>query len=135
MSATKISANDEIRSLTPKSRNCYFEDEIDTLQNHKKYSQINCILECSLNYAKETLKTNNNLTQYCTPWYFPSHEDKITICGPWETAIFMKFFTSVPEDKCAYCLPGTYSLYWRTYNVCSFDCFSNDSSNLEEKPI
>jgi hypothetical protein len=106
LSATKISADDGIQSLTSESRNCYFEDEVGTLKVHKKYSQINCMLECNLNYAKETMKVNYNLTNYCTPWYFPSHEDNIIICDPWKTVIFMKFFTSVPDDNCPQCLPG-----------------------------
>jgi hypothetical protein len=110
LSATKISANNDIQSLTPESRNCYFDDEIETLEIHKKYSQINCILECSLNYSKETLKTKYNMSEYCTPWYFPSHEDQITICDPWKTVTFMKLFATVPKDYCQHCRPGSFSL-------------------------
>jgi hypothetical protein len=108
LSATKISADDDIRSIDPLSRKCYFDDEIGTLEVHKEYTQTNCVLECSLNYSKETLKTMYNLSEYCTPWYFPSHDEKITICDPWKTVTFMKLFASVPKDKCQKCLPGSF---------------------------
>jgi hypothetical protein len=109
--AATFSGDVEIKSLSPPSRNCYFEDEIETLKIHKKYTHMNCILECSLNYAKEALKMTNHLSEYCTPWYFPSQEDQITICDPWKTVTFMKFFTSVPADHCRHCLPGTLFLH------------------------
>ena len=47
-----------------------------------------------------------DINQSCTPWFFPSEEDKITICDPWQSIDFMKYFNSVPENLCTYCLPG-----------------------------
>ena len=106
MSATKISANENIRTLTPNERKCYFQEETELLKMHKTYSQSSCMLECSLKYAKETLKSEFNLNQSCMPWYFPSEEDHITMCNPWQTLDFMNYFTNIPEDLCNDCLPG-----------------------------
>ena len=96
LSATKISASEDIQKLKPEDRNCFFPNETEELIIHKVYSQSNCLLECSLGYARKSLKTNLNLTKECAPWYFPSQEDNITICDPWETKKFLDFFYSVP---------------------------------------
>ncbi len=64
------------------------------------------MLECSLKFAKESLTSELNLNQSCVPWYFPSEEDHITMCNPWQTLGFMKYFNNIPQDKCNDCLPG-----------------------------
>ena len=106
MTSTQISSSLDIQSLDPKARKCYFPQETVklVLQTHKTYSLSNCLLECSLNYSREILKINLNLSETCMPWYFPSDEDKITICAPWETLEFMKLFSNVPDDECKACL-------------------------------
>jgi len=60
LSAIRIDADDSIRSIDPVERNCLFEDETSSLVFHKRYSQANCFLECSLFNAQEKLKEVNN---------------------------------------------------------------------------
>jgi len=106
LSSTQISSSLDIQSLDPEARKCYFPQETQNLilQIHKTYSLSNCLLECSLNYSRQILKAKLNLTEACMPWYFPSNEDKITICAPWETLEFMKLFSNVPDGECKKCL-------------------------------
>jgi hypothetical protein len=51
---------------------------------HKNYSQGNCLLECSLEFAQNLQFNTTNLTP-CTPWYFPFNDLKHRMCDPWET--------------------------------------------------
>ena len=69
LSATRIDADEAIRALDPKARNCRFPDETEDLVLYSSYSQLNCFLECSLLDARKKLKEQNNVT--CTPWNFP----------------------------------------------------------------
>ena len=66
LSATKIEANENIRpiEISPGKRECYFHDE-HPLKLHQKYSQANCIIECTIQYAREKMESK------CTPWYYP----------------------------------------------------------------
>ena len=50
ISATKITALDNLRALSIGKRNCLFPEEQE-LQLFKNYSKANCHLECSLDYA------------------------------------------------------------------------------------
>ncbi len=77
-------ADNELRSISPEKRNCYFQDETQSMKLHKYYSQANCLLECSLNFAQKAL-SNNTDSQACTPWYFPFKDKGHKICDPWET--------------------------------------------------
>lgn len=61
ISATGIIASDSIQSVDPLTRNCYFPNEFE-LKVHSNYSRANCILECSIDYAR------NNLEEKCIPW-------------------------------------------------------------------
>ena len=70
LSATRIDADEAIRVLDPKARNCRFPDENDDLVFHNSYSQLNCHLECALLDARRKLKAVTNVT--CTPWNFPN---------------------------------------------------------------
>ena len=99
LSATKISASPDIKALNPKARNCRFPDESSGMKIHKVYSQANCLLECSLFYAEEKLGSK------CFPWYFPTYKKSSSICSPWETANFTKYFNNVPAGQCADCTP------------------------------
>ena len=106
LSATKVSAQEDIRSLKPVDRNCYFKDETEMVKTHKTYSRSNCVLECSLRFARNATATLLNMTTPCMPWYFPSEADTNTICDPWESQIFMQNISNVPNGQCDYCLPG-----------------------------
>ena len=76
---------------------------------HKSYSQSNCFFECSYNYASEKVLDKFNSTlkgEACTPWFFPSPQDVINICNPWQTGDFLDFMTdNIPDDKCSQCVP------------------------------
>ena len=70
LSAINVISDEAIRSIDPKKRYCYFHDE-NALKLHKNYSQANCILECTTDYARERMKSK------CTPWYFPGNNPTI----------------------------------------------------------
>lgn len=64
MTALSVEADDDIKQISPERRNCYFPDE-NPLEMHKVYSQANCILECSIKYARQcpfTLKLLSSKT-------------------------------------------------------------------------
>ena len=66
LSATNIEADENIRpiEISPGKRECYFNDE-HPLKLHQNYSQANCIIECTIQFAREQMKSK------CTPWYYP----------------------------------------------------------------
>ena len=71
----------------------------------KVYTQSNCIFECSIEYAKMRLYQTSN--DSCIPWYYPSSDDNIEFCDPWQTINFFYFMNDeIPDDTCAKCLPG-----------------------------
>ena len=72
LSGSRIDADQNLRSLNVRDRNCRFSDESEDLKFYKEYSYTNCIFECSLIFAKNKLKLEKNLTDACIPWYFPS---------------------------------------------------------------
>jgi acid-sensing ion channel, other len=107
VSAQKIDADDDLRGLKPATRKCLFPDETDHVKLHKSYSQANCYLECSLIFAQNKLAQEQNMSQGCTPWYFPFTDDSYRMCDPFETSqILDRMQNDVPSDECNYCLPG-----------------------------
>ena len=58
----KVVSTNDIRSIAPEARNCYFEDEMD-LTFYEKYTFINCRQECTILAVEKTLG--------CIPWYLP----------------------------------------------------------------
>jgi hypothetical protein len=95
LSGYRIDADESLRSLKIKDRNCRFPDENSDLKIYKEYSYANCIFECSLLFAKYELKIKKNLTDPCIPWYFPSPHDTITICNPWDAMDFVDLMMKV----------------------------------------
>ena len=90
--------------IKPLRRGCYFSDEYE-LEMYKEYSQDNCILECSLRYARSQINLENGTTG-CTPWFYPTPEEHVHLwCNPWETETFQKHMTSIPDKECSYCMP------------------------------
>jgi hypothetical protein len=134
LSAIKLSGNADIRSLKPTERKCYFSDEIDTIKIHKNYSQSNCMLECSLSFAKESLKTMLNLTNACTPWYYPSQHDDITVCSPWEALKFNQLMNDVPDSNCLECLPDCDSIIYEP-TITALPFRSCNSANKGVSPM
>jgi hypothetical protein len=105
LSAIQLEADEDIKDISPVKRNCYFPDETHTVKLHKKYSQTNCILECTLSYAQNYLQKVNNISS-CTPWYFPFVDEGFRMCDPWEKVdIFEAIENAVPQDACLHCLP------------------------------
>ena len=112
LSATKISAEDAIKSLLPSERNCMFKDETSSLKIHSEYSMNNCLLECSINYAQNQLA--NQTGQPCAPWFLPTMNSTGTICDPWEAENFEDNFNTVPDGTCMHCLPDCNTVLYET---------------------
>jgi len=107
VSAVMIDADDSLRELEPDTRKCLFSDETDRIKLHKTYNQANCFLECALLFAQNQLKAENNLSNACTPWYFPFVDNGYSLCDPWQTVRIMEIMESdVPDGECNYCLPN-----------------------------
>ena len=75
--------DENLRSLTPQQRKCLFPDEAEQMKLHKHYSQGNCLLECSLEFAQNMQYNNANVSP-CTPWFFPFIDQGHRMCDPWE---------------------------------------------------
>ena len=56
---------------SPGKRECYFQEE-HPLKLHKNYSQANCIMECTTQYARDQMESK------CTPWYYPGTSFSLT---------------------------------------------------------
>ena len=90
LSATKLNADEDIRKIEPKKRNCYFSDELQQIQLHNRYSQANCLFECALHFAQNLLMAKQNDSTICTPWFFPFLNKDQRMCNPWEKADIME---------------------------------------------
>jgi len=129
ISALSIVADDDIVDINPKKRYCYFPHEYP-LEMHKNYSQSNCILECSMKYARSMMQSNetnecnyhleskkNNETSNegcesnkgcetkenkgCAPWFYPTSDDYYAnVCDPWDTKVFQCYLSNVPDNTC-----------------------------------
>ncbi len=65
MSATSVSANENIKSVDPFERYCYFRDE-HPLKLTQHYTQASCLLECRIDYVQNYLMEKQNFS--CIPW-------------------------------------------------------------------
>ena len=54
--ATKVTAEDKIKTWDPIKRSCLFQDEM-SMNVHVNYSQSNCLLECAMNYAVSSVRS------------------------------------------------------------------------------
>ena len=118
----KIDADDSMRQLDVKERKCIFYDESSSLRIYQNYTYENCIFECSL------LEANSNFN--CTPWYFPTTDENIKVCNPWEALNFSTYLNTVKSEKCSKCLPEcTNTIYQPSIVTIPFrPC---DASNME----
>ena len=133
ISALRVVAEDGIKPIEPKKRSCKLPDET-SLNVHRKYSQSNCLLECSIEYAKNHTKRENS-TKGCTPWYYPRADEEFAeVCKPWEAKIFNEYITNVPDDTCSECLPDcTSTIYNSRVSAAPFrPC---DHTNLGSSPM
>ena len=128
LTSSKIDANEDMKNLQPSVRNCYFPDENTNLKIHKEYSYLNCKLECVLNYTQR--EVYQKYQRMCQPWYFPTFNDSITVCDPWESFDFFSILNNeIPDNWCSGCLPDCgKTTYEPTINSLPFD--SCDYSNL-----
>merc|ERR1719350_2591913 len=69
MGAVSTVADENIRDIPAKTRDCFFQDEYK-LELHRLYSQSGCTFECKLAVGREE-------TGGCTPWYYPSSDTNI----------------------------------------------------------
>ena len=104
LSGSRIDANEDLRNLDKSERNCLFPDENSDLKIHKNYSNSNCLFECSLMHAKMQMKVEDQDDQTCIPWFFPSEEESINICDPWQSVEFFKYMANISDDSCSHCL-------------------------------
>ena len=106
MHGSRVNADPDLRNLAEADRNCRFEDESSDLILHQNYTYTNCVFECSLFFAQKKLQEDNNSTHACVPWYFPSPDESITMCDPWEAVDFLNnMINEIPDDQCSHCLP------------------------------
>ena len=121
LSAIKITADDNIRKIMPKMRNCFFQDETETIKIHRNYSQANCILECSLRFAQKSVQNTNNVS-ICSPWFFPALDANHRMCDPWEKSEILEILQSnVPPEECNDCLPDcNHVMYHQTISTQKF---------------
>ncbi len=129
LSSTQIDADERLRDLNPKDRNCLFSDEVSDIKIHKQYSYFNCIFECSLFHA---LDQNNNT---CTPWFMPSVNKTITVCDPWESEKFLLgMVNDNSENACSHCLPDcSITIYEPSVTTIPFS--KCDYTNIGINPI
>ena len=120
ISAVNVKADATIKSITPKARKCYFEDEFQ-LKMHKNYSKSNCYLECSLEYASKKVGKKHNSSQ-CIPWFFPVNDNsEVKICDPWEKKEFEEILQIMPSNVCDHCLPDCNgNIYETRINIAEF---------------
>jgi hypothetical protein len=115
LTATKIDADVAIENVEPERRKCLFADENKNLTIHKKYSMANCVLECSLLFAQNQLLEKKDISERCTPWFFPVSDDQTTICNPWEANLIMGVIQNyIPENICAHCLPDCSTVIYQS---------------------
>ena len=132
ISATQVYGTSGIKKyIKPNRRGCYFPDEF-RLEMYKEYSQYNCILECSLEYARNKVgsKNDTNTTKGCTPWFYPAPEEHVySWCNPWDTQEFQNYMTKIPDDECSYCLPDCNSTDY-DFSISSSPFRKCDHTNL-----
>ena len=135
VSAVMIDADDDLRGINPEDRNCIFSDETAFIQLHKSYSQENCLFECSLFYAQTLVQKEENLTNVCTPWYFPFQDNNYVICNPFQNFRISEIMQNeVPMGQCSYCLPDCKrTIYSQSVTTQPFrKC---DERNMEVTPM
>ena len=134
ISATRFEANDDIKSIDPVKRNCYFHDE-HRLKMHKTYTQENCFFECKIEYMRDLLYQQNETGRRCVPWFYPVQDEYLyDICDPWQTEIFQEQLKEVPEEECDDCLPDcTTTKYTTSSSAAPFK--KCDRTNLGISPL
>ena len=104
-----MKSDPDIQSIEPKLRKCLFPQE-RKLKLYKSYSQSCCLLECKLQFAQSRTHFN------CTPWYFPTQDQPIQMCDPWQSQKMEQLmFRDIPPNQCHHCHPGNYIISLWSY--------------------
>ena len=77
----------------------------------------------------EVFKIHNTL---CQPWFFPTSNDSISMCDPWESYDFFQIMANaIPDHLCQQCLPDcNVTLYKPTVVVQPFaNCSAKNLAN------
>ena len=102
LKAYDVKSAPDIQSIEPRFRKCLFPRE-RKLKLYKSYSQSCCLLECKLQFAQSRTHFN------CTPWYFPTQDQPIQMCDPWQSQKMEQLmFRDIPPNQCHHCHPGNY---------------------------
>ena len=134
ISATRFEANEDIKSVDPIKRNCYFLDE-HPLKLHKVYTQANCLFQCKVELVRDRLHEENEMIKRCVPWFYPVEDEFLyELCDPWQTNRFQTLLKQVSEEECSDCLPDcTTTKYKTTVTAAPFkNC---DHTNLGVSPL
>lgn len=136
---TVITTTKKLKSYTPSSRQCYFENE-RYLRFFKGYTQVNCELECLTNHTLNKCgcvtfsMPRNAITPVCGP-------DKIICYRKAEYDVMYKEFKGVEdssnnkeENSTCNCLPGCTSIsYDAEISNTKFTYDSNEKSSLTSR--
>ena len=133
INSLKLDADEDMKILNKTERNCLFPEETQDLKIHKEYSYLNCKFECFFFYTQSEVYKKHNST--CQPWYFPTADDFITVCDPWESYDFFQIMSNdIPDDLCPQCLPDCrVTNYYPTINSIPFE--TCDYRNLGVSPF
>lgn len=94
-------SSNSLKSLNIEDRNCHLEDEVQENSMFKKYSQANCIYECSTHLAKDVCQ--------CIPWDFLHDEKYLSApeCDVFARKCFflaVENFTKSADQLCPHCI-------------------------------
>ena len=127
LSSYIISADDDIKSISPEKRECFFPDE-SHLTLYKTYSFINCDMECKILQVESELG--------CVPWFLPKgiktmflifqltncivfKGDESSICDPWTAFMFQKQMEKVEVTESCNCAPDCSSITYTSSHTSS----------------
>ena len=136
VTATRFEAKEEIKSVPPSKRNCFFPNEYH-LRLHKLYSQANCFFQCKIDYVREQMYQENETQGRCIPWFYPVEDTHLhELCDPWRTARFQTLLKDVSDDDgdCKNCLPDCASTKYRS-RISSAPFKSCDRTNTGASPL
>ena len=104
LTSSMVVADDQLINLDKIERNCLFPEENSDLRIQKQYTFINCKFECALFYAQNQVFKKHSFV--CQPWFFPTSNEAVEICDPWQTFDFLQIMSrEIPDSICSHCLP------------------------------
>ena len=119
LDAVRISAN-EIRSISPEDRQCYFSDEKE-LEGHNKYTLANCLYECKYHKALENISKTYPEEEECAPWFLIPLAKNVSRCDPWKALQFTDVMRKVnPTLECLDCLADCETTKYQYFSTSSF---------------